>query len=361
MAAVAASARASVRARVTLRLQHPEVPASDRLIWDPAGEDRELSWARQDVAAGRFFAARDLLAETGRNWDLRCQRLLVLAGAGLDGVAADAWVRVDPRSPDARMFIARIQVLQAVAAVRKGSPMAPRLIEAAKRACLLAQENSRDSDPAPNVALLHLAGVDPVAQEPPDPQALDSVRGPWHLMRTVWSQDAYNREGHQRMLIAVQTASGTPAMYAAAQWLAAYARHGSSMHLLPLVARAASLRLELADAGGDVRRLVFNRELQWTGEAAFQEVEGAYTRWFANPARRSSPVVMSDLHLLAHAAYMVRHRSTHAKNTLAIARTVLDETGAYACHEPWALTAAGRSAGEELLAARRACGAGPPH
>lgn len=354
---MAATAGASMRARHMLHPQPLETPASDRLIWDPAGADRLLSSARQDVSAGRFTAAKDLLTSTGRDGDLRCQRLLVLAQAGLDGVAAEAWVQEQPDDPNARMFLARVLVLQAVAAVRRHSPAAFRLVRAAVQACHQAGDCTGPADPAPNVALLHLAGVYPVREAPPD-AALADAQGPWRLMQTVWSQDTCNREAHQRMLVAVQTASDSGAMYIAARWLAGYARPGSVMHLLPLVARVVDLRKALADANDDSYGMRFNRELQWTDEIAFQEIKRAYEQWFLHCGQQTP--VLADIHVLAHAAYMARLRTSRAGEVLAMARRVLDEAGPYACSQPWSLTATSGDVGAELLAARRACGTSPP-
>jgi hypothetical protein len=353
---MAATVGSSIRARVRQRPQPSAVVTSDRLIWDPAGTDRMLSSARQDVRAGRFTAARDLLIATGRDWDTRCQRLLILAQAGLDGVATEAWVQEEPKSPHAQMLYARVQVLQAVAAARSNSPAASILIDAARLACHQARECSREDDPAPWVALLHLAGVYPVRQEPPD-AALAGAQGPWFLMQTVWSLDAYNREAHQRMLVAVQTASGDGAMYAVARWLAGHAPGASEMHLLPLLARVNDLRKALADTGGNPHLLRLNRELQWTNEMAFQEITRAFEQWFALADPSQRPLVLTDLHVLAHAAYMARTQAS----LLPVAKAVLTRAGPYACSSPWELTAMRHDGAAELLMARRVCGAGPSH
>lgn len=360
MAGSISAGRALIRARATQRSDSRRGPATDRLIWDPAGADAELSLACQDVAAGRFAAARDLLVATGKDWDLRCLRTLVLAGAGQDGVAAQAWMQ-EESGPHALVFLARVRVLQAVAAARRKLPVARELILTAQEACQRAEEwRISQFDPTPCVALLHLASVHPVTEEPPTTDLM-GVRGPWHIMRTVWSQHPYNREAHHRMLTAVQTAGGDGAMFVVAHWLAGEAKPGSAMHLLPLAAYLADFRKAMTEAAGNRQNLKINPEQQWTGTRAVQAIESAYTQWLDN-RERTGPAVLSDLHLLAHAAYMAGRRLSKGRDRLLlIARDALNEAGPYAWREPWALTASRGDAAAELLYARRVCGAWPPH
>jgi hypothetical protein len=303
--------------------RNERAPGTDRLVWDPAGPDRALAAACEDLRAGRFAGARDLLAATGRDWDLRCQRTLVLAEAASGGDAADRWVAAEPEGADGPALAARVAVLRAVRAHRAGNAQAARLATRA-RAATLAAAGRYPADPVPWVAMLHLNAAAP--ERMAAPAGLDAD-GPWHHVAQLWYCDRLSREGHLRLVTAVGPEAGgsVAAMAEVARWISAWAPEGSPLHLLPLLAYAEGFR---EGAGDSVRRRIVLADRQWAGVEAGLEIDRAYGSWFAS-AQRRDPVLPPDLHLLAHALWAA------GKDERAAA--VFDAIGPYARSWPWSL------------------------
>lgn len=307
-----------------MRISRAErTPGADRLVWDPAGPDRALAAACEDLRAGRYGAARDLLAATGRDWDLRCHRTLVLAEAASEGDAADRWVAKEPDNPNGPALAARVAVLRAVQAHRAGNAQAARLAGRA-RAATLAAAGRYPADPVPWVAMLQLNTAAP--ERMAAPAGLDAD-GPWHHVAQLWYCDRLSREGHLRLVSAVGPEAGgsVASMSEVARWISAWAPEGSPLHLLPLLGYVEGFR---EGAGDSSRRRIVLADRQWATVEARLEVDRAYESWFASPARRD-PVLPPDLHVLAHALW--------AAEKFDRAATVFEAIGPYASPWPWSL------------------------
>jgi hypothetical protein len=296
---------------------------ADRLVWDPAGPDRDLAVACEDLQTGRFAAARDLLAATGRNWDLRCHRMLILAQVASGSDVVDLWDIEEPDSLDALALGARVAVIRAVRAHRSGHPQAEELTAWARAACLAAAGRF-PADPVPWVAMLQLAAVSPERMAAPAGLVAD---GPWHHVAQLWYCDRLNREGHHRLVAAVgpQAGGSIADMFEVARWVAAWAPEGSALHLLPLLGYIEGFR---EGAGDSTRQRIILADRQWASVQAHMEIDHVYDSWFAS-AQRRGPVLLPDLHCLAHALW--------AAEKFDRAAAVFDAIGPYASTLPWSL------------------------
>jgi hypothetical protein len=277
--------------------------------------------ACQDIAAGRYVTARELLAATGDHWDLRCHRMLVLAQAAADTGAADRWGADRPGDVDAAVLRTRTGVIRAIRAHRRGHPRATDLIEQASDLCQEAADRYW-SDPTPWVALLHLAQNVPASS--PGMLVVDK---PHELMRQVQERDRWNREGHQRFIGTFSPALGGSigAMVDAVLRALGDAPHGSALWVLPLHIHAESFRRQ-ADGNTDWEKLIL-ADQQWAKPYAQVDILNAHDRWFAHPGRGEA--FLPDLHLLAHALWKIYE--------FAKAGEVFAEIGDYALLQPWSL------------------------
>jgi hypothetical protein len=312
-----------------MRVPQGSSAPSERLVWSPAGPDRDLATACQDLAAGRFQPAKDLLGATRRQWDLRCYRMLLLAQAAATSSAVERWRSEEPDSLDAAVLQARTAVIRAIRSQRTRHRSAPALVELAEQSCLAAAEYA-PADPAPWVALLQLYADVP------------SQTAPRRLLEEVRRRDPWNREGFHRMLAAMGPAVGGSMadVFDLARWVLSTAPAGSPLHVLPLVAYVEGFR---HDSGDDPRARLINGDRQWATIHARLDIERAYSSWFASPAR-AGPTLLPDLHLMAHALWKAGH--------FAEAKLVFAEIGRYALTMPWSLHG---QAAEVFSRARERC------
>ena len=295
-----------------------------RLVWDPAGPDRRLAAAGQELKAGRVSLAAEVLADRRDGEDRRCQRFLILAQVAAGNGAADVWAQEQPGSPEAGLLQARAAVIRALQAHRERHPKTATLVAHARAVCLDTARRFAD-DPVPWVALLQLSAIAP--ENVFGPSEL-GVSGPWNLMDQLWHRDPWNREGHHRLLAAVgprATGGSIASVSSVARWIAEQAPAGSALCALQLVAFVEAFR-QLADAGDISRVLLTDRH--WSTSYAQVVIERCYTQWFAvstDPSR----IVSSDLHLLAHALWVGTRRKWAAE--------VFHTIGPYALTTPWSL------------------------
>ena len=300
-------------------------PDGSDLKWSLAGPDTDLAASLEELAAGNFIAAADLLGRAGfapLESDLRCYRLMLMAQTALPSGAAERWVAERPGARDAWALLARVAVLRAVRAYKHGDPQARELTAQAWRVC---KEAARKvpADPVPWVARLQLAAAVPVGQDPASGKA--QYENPYPLLDEVRRRHPLSREGHFRLLAAVgPEAGGSMAqVIEAMQHVMQYVPEGSVLHLLPVLMHLTSFRTRAASGERD-RIVAADRE--WSTIAAKLAVEGAYAHWFAS-GHRHPEVLLPDLHLLAHALWRA--------DAFDAAGEVFRQIGPWAVAVPW--------------------------
>jgi hypothetical protein len=338
-----------------MRRFSPAPSSGGRLVWDPAGPDRALAVACEDLRAGRYASARDLLATAvgasavgaSADADVRCYRSLVLAGPAADTGAAERWREAEPDNPHGAALRARAAVVRAARAHREKSRHTAHLVAEARAACELAA-GLAPADPVPLVALLHLATVAPAPVPAPAEVDVD-VAGPWDLMARVWRQDVFNREAHQRLLTAVgpRGSGSVEDLFQVARRLAVAAPQGSSLRMLPLLGYVESFR---AQAGDTWRQRLVLADRHWRTAHAQAEIEAAYLGWFAVDTRAGGDRRLApDLHHMAHALWAAGMDQRAAE--------VFGVLGPYASTVPWSLHGDPETV---LLEARARCGLPAP-
>ncbi|OIJ99932.1 hypothetical protein BIV25_08815 [Streptomyces sp. MUSC 14] len=318
-----------------------------RPSYDPAGPDRALRAALQDLRTGRWMAMRTLLADTADRWQWT-QRTQVLAAAAAGSDVVRAWLAEEPGSAHALVMHARVAVERALRAQRERHLRTHELwIEAWDAA--QSATRAAPHDAVPWVCLVALAQLDPeqrweehraAAPEPLLPP------GPWGLLAEAHERDPFNREAHHRMLQFLYARGGTGRLAEAAgyaQWAAGQAPAGSALHVLPLYVRVERYRR----ASGQDAAL----DLHWVAEEAAREARRALHSWFEHTHRGERSLL--DLNHLAHALWGALQFPDAAR--------VFDAIGPYVTPPPWMHRALGRDrAVEVFLQARDRCRAARP-
>lgn len=295
------------------------------LRWSLAGPDIDLAASLEELAAGNFIAAADLLRQPGfapLESDLRCYRLMLMAQSALGSGAAERWVAERPADRDAWALLARVAVLRAVRAYKRGEPQSRQLTATARTVCQEAAGRV-PRDPVPWVARLQLAAAVPMGQDPASDRLLHE--DPYPLLDMVQQRHRLSREGHYRLLAAVgPEAGGSMAqVIEAMQYVMERVPDGSVLHLLPVLMHLTSFRTKAASGTRD-RLVAADRE--WSTYAAKFAIDGAYGRWFAS-SRRHPEVLLPDLHLLAHALWRA--------DSFDAAGEVFRQIGPWAVAVPW--------------------------
>ncbi|WP_030723786.1 hypothetical protein [Streptomyces sp. NRRL S-237] len=292
-----------------------------RPVYHPAGHDKELRSASQDLRTGRWVSMARLLQRTD-NWGLWTQRTQVLAAVAAGSDVVQAWRAEEPNSVAALVMHTRVCVERAVRAHRAGHPRTGELWQEAWSTCREAARIS-PADPVPWVCLLALALLDEQRQmaehrvPPPGPML---PPGPWGILAEVDKRDPHNREAYHRMLQFVYAGTPGPLSEAAnfVHWAAGSAPPGSAVHVLPLYVRVERYRRER----GQERAL----DLHWVAEDAVRDALHALETWFHHAdLPRASPL---DLNQLAHALWGALQFDEAAR--------VFDTIGPYWTTLPWA-------------------------
>ncbi|MBT2386447.1 hypothetical protein [Streptomyces sp. ISL-11] len=283
----------------------------DGSAFDPALDDTELATVRDALARGRWADARNLLAETGDDWDRRGHRLVVLADGPTSAAWAREWQLAEPDSPDAAALLACATVCRAVSG--KEIP------DVARAACLAAARMA-PADPSPWLGVLilaHRTGTDDERV-----RAFDQVRArhrdhhhAHHLMAACLAE-------HQKG----DRDDPLHEVYDFAAWAAEQAPADSPLAVLPVVAHAERYRV-LARAGVEPPDPA--RSGHWATRRARQVMKAAFDWWLewdvddgtAHPRRKV------DLNYLAHA-------KLH-EGRVAEAAALLTRIGPHATHAPW--------------------------
>jgi hypothetical protein len=273
-------------ARLATRLlREGSLPSIPQFDDERAVQDVALRNARRDVRRGDWESAREVIAEAGRDWELRGRRIGSLGDlAASDGAWLDEWLRADPS--DAAAVLLQSARLGHAAADARGAASAPntsaeqfaefhRLSAASAQAGRRAIELADPGDPVPWAQLLGTRFS--------DGDAIDEVfeegrrRDPYHfdLHLTAISLRCEKWFGSHEQ------------MFATAREVAGAAPAGANAVLLPLFAHYEYAMREFAwetrsDRATKACRKYFRRA------AVRDEVERWIAKWRAgtpNPAR----------------------------------------------------------------------------
>jgi hypothetical protein len=278
--------------------------------------DHALRSALEDLAIGRWAGPRDLLAETGRDWDRRTHRVRVLADAAVGSKCVEAWQIAEPNCADAWTARAEVEVARCFhVAVQNGGEVPAERLDTAVRAGLVAANADAD-DPVPLVSLLTVARLYP-GGHPRIEQWWDELQ----------RRDPYNREAcHQVMRYFSDRYHGSDRMAQDfARDVAGRCPLGLPLSVLPLAARVEAYRFRIA--GRRATDLDVND--MWIDAWAGHDLDIALGRWFTAAERTAYAQDVPDLHYLGHGLVFA--------NRLAQAAPVFDEIGGIAVATPWSL------------------------
>ncbi len=266
--------------------------------FDPTFGDQALATARQDLIVGRWQGARDLLRETGRDWDRRTHRMRLLADVAAGIRTVETWQAAEPQNPDALVLRAETEVMRIFAAVgeanrAQGTPPPPSQdsidrshLDRAARICLQAADK-HPADPVPWVSLMTLArlygGGHPHV---------------WHWWRELQARDAYSREGHHQVLrhLSERWHGSHGEMYNFARDSAAFAPVGTPLASLTQTARAEHYRQRVAVEGPTAVGLTYH----WTHEVAVQALHVTMRDWITHRAGMEYAQDVADLNTVLH-------------------------------------------------------------
>ncbi|MET8630765.1 hypothetical protein ABZW30_44970 [Kitasatospora sp. NPDC004669] len=305
-----------------------------RLVYHPAGHDGHLRNAVEELRAGRWMAARGLLAASWGDWPLWTSRTQVLGAAAARSDVLRHWAQEDQDGPGLVTLQARAAVELVLMIHRQTDPRELAMLEhSAREACWRAAATVA-GDPVPWISLLALAPLDRQQARPehrapaPDPMLHP---GPWGLLDQARRVDPWNREAHHRMFRFWTSLdrSGT-----ATTFLRTYlgsAPAGSPLYALPLHLHVE--RFRTAPRKDAIRR-------QWSDGEVRQDVLRAYEHWLEAPGERAKwPVV--DESYLAHALWASHH--------LEQAAGVFASLSPFASSQPWLSLADHREQAPGLL------------
>lgn len=316
-----------------------------RWVWHPAGSDKELAAACDDLLAGRWGAAGAVLAGCRGEPSVRASRSLVLGAMAAGSDVAETWVREEPGSAEARLVFARAAAARALRADTLQEREA--LAQSAHRACMIALElGSAWWDATPFVILLSIAHLIHYPRQS-GPAGNEDLRGPWDLLAQVRRHDPVGREAHHRMLsyFSARGIGSHAAMWQFAQLVAEREPQDSVLQLLPIAARAEHHRALLADPA----RYPLP-ERQWSSPEAKEQAVVVRDGWFAQHARYEPAVPVADLSLLAF-ALLTAFPSHHG------GKQVMAALMPYATRWPWSLLG---DPVDQLDRAVARCGLRPP-
>jgi hypothetical protein len=322
----------------------PPITVDDHI----ARDDRALRAAFEAARGGDWAPARDLMATTRDDYDLRGHYSGVLAQSAtlnvwsrmrpgpiqipVDTSAswADRWAADDPDNPDAHLVRASSLTMRAWEV--RGSGWASTVGQSAagefiRLLQLAVPVNERaaalfPADPTPWVQRLLLM----VALNTDRP-TFDRGWGEVHL------RDRLNRAGHEfRLMYLCHKWHGShEEMFAFARQAAAAAPDGSPLHVLPVQAANEWALWELDREDDSLRGLKRVADV-WRKDPAYQaDLDNALTRWFRRAPRRHG-MWFQDLNTLAYG--LARARRHHDN------KPVFEAIGPYRTDLPWSWWAA---------------------
>jgi hypothetical protein len=265
--------------------------------FDPALGDQALATARQDLVVGRWQGARDLLRDTGRDWDRRTHRMRLLADTASRIRTVETWQGAEPDNPDALVLRAETEVMRIFATVAESNrvngappPSTDSLdraqLDRVARICLQAADKN-PADPLPWVSLMTLARL--YGQGHPHV---------WHWWRELQARDPYSREGHHQVLrhLSARWHGSHGEMYNFARDSAAFAPMGSPLASLTQAARAEHYRQRVETEGASAVGLTYH----WNHEVAVQALQTTMRQWIDHRSGIEYAQDVADLNLLLH-------------------------------------------------------------
>ncbi|MGW7469575.1 hypothetical protein ACWGJT_34135 [Streptomyces xantholiticus] len=296
---------ASIRTR-----RHSAAP-----LYDLSLGDKALSAACEDMVMGRWEGAHDLLA-TGshKDWDRRSHRIRLLAHTAADKRIVEAWQAAQPHSADALVLRADAEVMRHFAGARTGAAPASESLDRTALLCLRAAD-AFPEDPHPWVSLITLGRL--------YENGTESMTGWWSELLT---RDPSHREAHHQALryMSARWHGSHGQAYEFARDCAVYAPSGSSLLVLPQVARAEAFRHRIETEGADPHTLVG----YWAGER--WDLRETMERWIAVRSPVEAAQDVPDLNHLAHGLALA--------GLLVEAATVFDLLKGRATRVPWRYT-----------------------
>jgi len=267
--------------------------------YDPTFGDRALAEARQDLVVGRWQGARDLLRETGRDWDRRTHRIRLLADIAAGNRTVESWQAAEPDNQDGLALRAHTEVMRAFSTVAEmdaanaGVPAdttqdrLPRQhLDRAARICLQAAE-ANPADPVPWVSLMTLARL-----------YGNGHPHVWHWWRELQARDPFSREGHQQVLrhLSARWHGSHGEMYNFARDAAAFAPLGSPLGVLTQTARAEHYRYRIETEGRAAVGLTYH----WSQDVAQHALRATLNQWIAHRSSVEYAQDVADLNMLVH-------------------------------------------------------------
>ncbi|MFJ1707167.1 hypothetical protein [Kitasatospora sp. NPDC088346] len=300
-----------------------------QLVQHPAGHDEKLRGAVEELRAGRWWAARALLAGSWRDRALWTSRTQALGAVAAHTDVLQHWAGEEPNGFGLVTLQARASVELALMARQSGS--APREVAAREhsaRGWCWQAASTLARDPVPWIGLLALAQLD-TGQARPEHRAgaPDQMLppGPWALLDQALMADPWNREAFHRMLrFWMARGESGPAIEFLATYLPS-APGGSALHALPLYLYVDRYRR------AERKEAV---QMQWTDDETVRNtVLRAFGHWQAALAQGVRWPVVDESHL-AHALWASRQRPQAAE--------VFAAMSPFISAQPWQSMAADR-------------------
>ncbi|MEU6233036.1 hypothetical protein [Kitasatospora sp. NPDC047058] len=298
-------------------------PQPGQLVQHPAGHDGELRGAVEELRAGRWQAARALLAgswSVRSLWTSRTQALGVVA-AHTDVLRH--WAREEPSGFGLVTLQARASVeLALMAAQTHAEPPEVAAREREARGWCWQAASTLAGDPVPWIGLLALAQLDPGQARPEHRVAAPDQMlppGPWGLLNQAHLADPWCREAFHRMLrFWLARGDGGTAAEFVATYLPA-APSGSPLYALPLYLQVDRYRrAERKEAVA----------LLWTNDQGVKAAAWrAYEHWRTARSAGDRWLVTDESHL-AHALWATRKPEQAAE--------VFASLDPFVSSQPWA-------------------------
>lgn len=262
--------------------------------------------ATQGGSALKAALISALLEKTDRDWDRRSHRISVVAQATAEQGVAATWLAREPRSADALVFHAWVELLRGLRVRRLND--AAELVSHCYQAADL-----RPEDPAPWVILLGAARVERYGST-----AVNSI---W---REATDRDPWHREAYLQVLgyLSVEEGGSSARVLEFVD---------AVRHRVPVDAPCAALELTAAvrqyhglTAQGGVRALTA-RQL-WSGAGVSAALDQAGSQW-PKPGFFGHAAALADLNVLAYALCAAQRRADAA--------VVFDALAGAATYWPW--------------------------
>ncbi|MEU6245676.1 hypothetical protein [Streptomyces sp. NPDC047024] len=294
--------------------------------FSPAGHDRALATALQELRAMHWTPARELLDATGRDWQLRTFRIGVLAATAQESTVVENWLTEEPQSYNALALLAAVEVERAWQAARIKHPEADQYYLRARGRCLAATQRTR-IDPTPWVSALALSPLDVHRryEENCVPHADRQLvpHGPWDLLNSVRMLDRWNRAAFHHGAAFVRAIKSPEIDFIS--WAVSHRDlpASSALHVLPL---HAMLRQHAYQESNPAWRT------EWTNDTPQIATDRAY-RWFLSQSDPRRTCQVEDLSYLALALW-ASHRFDESREVFKVMER-------FASLAPWLAAAGG--------------------